>query len=52
VEDWEQFFAEKSRRRADKERLRRRRQRNERLILGVSVGLLLIGAIVALSIAT
>ena len=50
MEDWEQFFAEKSRRRADKERRERRRRRNDRLIAGAVIGLILIGAIAALSV--
>lgn len=49
MEDWEQFFVEKSRRRFEKERLERRRQRTQGVIAAVVVGLILIGAIVALA---
>jgi hypothetical protein len=50
VEDWEQFFVEKSRRRFDKERAERLRLRRQSIIAGVIVTLVITGAIVALSI--
>jgi hypothetical protein len=50
VEDWEQFFVEKSRRRYDKERAERLRLRRQSYIAGAIITLLIIGAIVALSI--
>jgi hypothetical protein len=50
VEDWEQFFVEKSRRRFDKERAERLRLRRQATIAGAIITLLIIGAIVALSI--
>jgi hypothetical protein len=49
VEDWEQFFVDKSRRRFDKDRLDRRRRRlKSSLAVGV-LGALLLFAIVALA---
>jgi len=48
VEDWEEFFVEKSRRRFDKERSRRQRLRRQSTIAAV-VTILLVGAIVALT---
>jgi hypothetical protein len=50
VEDWEQFFVEKSRRRFDKERAERLRLRRQSIIAGAVIALLIAGAIVALSI--
>jgi hypothetical protein len=50
VEDWEQFFVEKSRRRFDKERAERLRLRRQSIIAGAIITLLIAGAIVALSI--
>jgi hypothetical protein len=50
VEDWERHFADKSRRRADKERRARRRRRAERLVVGTGIGAALIGSIVALAV--
>ena len=48
MEDWEEFFREKSRRRADKERLRARRDRR-RIAAAVILSLLfLAGLVVAL----
>lgn len=37
MEDWEQFFDEKSRRRADKERRRRRERFTKFALLGTSI---------------
>jgi hypothetical protein len=51
VEDWEQFFAEKSRRRADKERSDRRRRRRNGQVTFILIMLALIGAFVALAVA-
>jgi hypothetical protein len=48
VDDWETFFAEKSRRRADVARRAERKRRNDILIAAVLMGALLIGAIVGL----
>jgi len=50
VEDWEQFFIEKSRRRFDKERNDRRRQRRHAMIAAVLIGLLLLGSFIALAV--
>jgi hypothetical protein len=48
VEDWEEFFAEKSRRRADKEWRAVRRRRTQTLIAAGVVCALVAGGIVAL----
>ena len=50
MEDWEQFFVEKSRRRFEKERAERRRQRTQSLIAAVIVGMVVLGAIFALTL--
>jgi hypothetical protein len=50
VKDWEQFFVEKSRRRFEKERAARRRQRTQGLIAAIVVGVIVLGAILALAI--
>jgi hypothetical protein len=50
VEDWEQFFVEKSRRRFEKERLDRRRHKKQALIAAFIIGALMTGAILGLSI--
>jgi len=50
VEDWEQFFVEKSRRRFDKERAERRRMRTQAYIAGGIITILIVGGIVALAI--
>jgi hypothetical protein len=49
VEDWEQFFVEKSRRRFEKERLERRRGRTQALIAAAIIGMIILGAIVGLA---
>jgi hypothetical protein len=49
VEDWEEFFVEKSRRRFDKERLERRRQRTRAGIAVALLGIILVGAVVGLA---
>jgi hypothetical protein len=49
VEDWEQFFAEKSRRRFEVERGERRRNRAKLGLAGAVVALLVVGAIVVLA---
>jgi hypothetical protein len=51
VEDWEQFFVEKSRRRAEKDRIARRRKRRTRRLIVASIFLVLIGSLVALYLA-
>jgi hypothetical protein len=50
VEDWEQFFAEKSRRRADKEWRKKRRRRIDALIAVGVVGIAIIGGIAAIAL--
>lgn len=50
MEDWEQFFAEKSRRRSEKDRLERRRRRTEKLIYAAIVTSVLVGGIAGLAI--
>jgi len=50
VEDWEEFFVEKSRRRAEKERLGRRRRRTARLLTFLIIGLMIAGGIVGLAL--
>jgi hypothetical protein len=50
VDDWEQHFVEKSRRRFDKERAERRRRRGNRLIAAVALGSLILVGILALAI--
>jgi hypothetical protein len=52
VEDWEQHFLEKSRRRSEKERLYRRGQQARLTIAAVIVLLLIIGAILGLAVLT
>jgi len=49
VEDWEQFFQEKSRRRFDKDRRNRRRRQIQYGIGGAIVGLTILAGIVGLS---
>jgi hypothetical protein len=49
VEDWERHFAEKSRRRADKEWRERQRRRADRLLIGAGISAALIGSIAALA---
>jgi len=49
VEDWEQFFAEKSHRRAEKERAERRRRRNARVLITVTLGLGILAGIAGLA---
>jgi hypothetical protein len=48
VEDWEQFFIEKSRRRADKERLERRRRRRAARFSLIAILVILVGSFAAL----
>ena len=43
MEDWEQFFVDKSRRRFEKERAERRRQRTQSLIAAAIVGVVVLG---------
>ncbi|MGE5562178.1 MAG: hypothetical protein ACM3ZV_02595 [Bacillota bacterium] len=50
MEDWEQHFAEKSRRRFDKERLDRRRQRRNAYIAAALIGSGILAAIAGLAI--
>jgi hypothetical protein len=50
VEDWEQFFQEKSRRRFDKDR-RSRRRRGVEIIIGAALtGAVIVAAIMGLSL--
>jgi len=49
VEDWEQFFQEKSRRRFEKERRRRRRRSIGIALGGAVIGLAMAAAIVGLN---
>jgi hypothetical protein len=49
VEDWEEFFLEKSRRRFDKERLERRRERTRTAITATLLVVLILFAIVGLA---
>ena len=49
MEDWEQFFVEKSRRRFEKERLDRRRHRTNGLVAAAIVGAIVLSAIFALA---
>ena len=49
MEDWEQFFVEKSRRRADKDRAERRRRRTNQIGLAFAIAVL-VGSIIALTI--
>jgi hypothetical protein len=51
MEDWEQFFVEKSRRRADKERLEERRRRRQTIVSAGLVALLVFAAIAGLALA-
>jgi hypothetical protein len=51
VEDWEQFFVEKSRRRADKERFEQRRHRRQTILAVAMVAVLILAAIAALVLA-
>lgn len=48
MEDWEQFFIEKSQRRATKERAERRRRKRYRTILMGTIVLILVGSVAAL----
>jgi hypothetical protein len=50
MEDWEQFFVEKSRRRADKERLAQRKRRVTALIAAGLIAALLAAGIVGLAL--
>jgi len=49
VEDWEAFFAEKSRRRADKERQRKRSARLQVLLI-VAIVVIALGAVTWLAV--
>jgi hypothetical protein len=50
VEDWEQFFVEKSRRRSEREWTERRRERTKLLIAALVIAMLLAGGIASLAI--
>ena len=50
MEDWEQHFVEKSRRRFEKERAEQRRKRKNQLMAAIAVGSSLLAGIVALSV--
>lgn len=50
MEDWEEFFLEKSRRRFEQERDERRRDRIKAAIAAGTVALLVIAAIVGLAV--
>ena len=50
MEDWEQFFVEKSRRRFEKEQAERRRRRNQGLITALIIGAAMIAAISILAL--
>jgi hypothetical protein len=50
VEDWEQHFAEKSRRRFEKERAERRRMRRGRMMAALAVGSSHVAGLVGLAI--
>jgi len=50
VEDWEQFFADKSRRRADKDLAERRRARRGQIISVIVIGGVITAAIIALAV--
>jgi hypothetical protein len=50
VEDWEQHFLEKSRRRFEKERLEKRRHNMLRLVAAVAIGATIVGGLAALAI--
>ena len=50
VEDWEQFFAEKSRRRFEKERDERRRNRTRLTLAAGVITLLVVTAVVGLAV--
>ena len=52
MEDWEQFFAEKSRRRFEMEREEMRRDRQKLLLAAGVITLMVIAAIIGLSILT
>lgn len=52
VEDWEQFFVEKSRRRSHKQRLERQRRRTTLTLSTGLVALAVIGAVVGLALLT
>lgn len=49
VEDWEQFFVEKSRRRANAERQERRRAQNLQIIGAMIISLLIVAGLIALA---
>jgi hypothetical protein len=49
VEDWEQFFVEKSRRRFEKERAQRRRHLKHGIVGAAIIAALIAGAILALA---
>ncbi|HVM23469.1 MAG TPA: hypothetical protein VM308_09270 [Sphingomicrobium sp.] len=51
MEDWEEFFLEKSRRRAEKERLREQRQKRDAAIAAVIGVALVLGLIAGLALA-
>lgn len=50
MEDWEQFFAEKSRRRFEKERDERRRNRTRLTLAAGVITLLVVTAVVGLAV--
>jgi len=49
VEDWEEFFVQKSRRRSEKERFERSRERTRLTMAAAVVGLLILGAVMVIS---
>lgn len=50
MEDWEQFFVEKSRRRFEKDRSERRRERAKLTIAAAVIALIVVGAIASLAV--
>lgn len=52
MEDWEEFFVQKSRRRSEKERAERSRERARFTVAATVVGLLVFAAVVGLALLT
>lgn len=52
MEDWEQFFVDKSNRRAEKERLRARRQKRDAILAAIVTAILILGLLAALALST
>lgn len=50
MEDWEQFFAEKSHRRAEKDRAERRRRRNAKVVITIALALGILAGIAGLAV--